>query len=430
MTETVTLKHGIKTCSVTVNNPNNENEIREVLLNKDIIQNLFLPESKINYRIKQNGLNEWSIGPLVGVFLDERKLKEILNGRNDMVLRRWAGVLERNNGLVVLFSSERIHWESGTVKGVILRSSNTTKEWAEEELPLPTVIYDRCFGNRGRGKSIALRKKCANLKLNNKIINARSKLGKTEIYTLCSEDSLLKLHVPGWDRLKENNLKDVLEKYQNAYIKPDKMSKGKGVTRMTRINNGILLEQRQGKKNVSCFCKDYTEVEAFLSKYLEKGMVIQEEVNLLRYNGRPYDFRLLLQKDEVGKWEMTGLAARIFGQGSVISSPRSGGAVAGFEKVLTDSVIRKDIMASMLKFAKAAAEVIEEKYGLFAELGFDLGIDDKGKVWLIEINGKPIKISIDRLRNHQVSTLAYERPLEYAIYLIGFGGEKDARASG
>ena len=151
----------------------------------------------------------------------------------------------------------------------------------------------------------------------------------------------------------------------------------------------------------------------------DSEMVIQEAIPLLKYKDNPFDIRALVQKDGSGKWKVTGIIARIFAEGSIISSPRSGGKIAPIEQVLMPKLFREEVLEGIEHFTTQAAARIDQELGLFAELGFDLGIDQSGKVWLIEINGKPLKVSLDRLLNHHLSTLAYTRPLEYAIYLAG-----------
>lgn len=145
----------------------------------------------------------------------------------------------------------------------------------------------------------------------------------------------------------------------------------------------------------------------------------------MKHEGRPFDFRLLLQKDLSGRWKRTGIAARISGVGSIISSPRSGGSVSSFDQVMVhlSPSERHFIAYAMINLAINCAQAIDALIGPFVELGFDLGIDSSGKVKIIEVNGIPLKVSIGRLNHQKITRAAHENPLGYAIYMAGFGGQ-------
>jgi len=49
-------------------------------------------------------------------------------------------------------------------------------------------------------------------------------------------------------------------------------------------------------------------------------------------------------------------------------------------------------------------------------------VDVNCQVKLIEINGIPLKVSIERLKDRKIMLAAHQHPIGYAIYLAGFGG--------
>lgn len=86
-------------------------------------------------------------------------------------------------------------------------------------------------------------------------------------------------------------------------------------------------------------------------------------------------------------------------------------------------ISRREIAASMLQIALDLAKTIDDVIGPFVELGFDLGVDIKGQVKIIEVNGIPLKVSIQRLKDRKITHSAHENPIGYAIYMAGFGGQ-------
>jgi hypothetical protein len=350
-----------------------------------------------------------------------------LSGKVDSFYRAYARVLSRNFGQAVFISPQRISWDHNEVLGVIRTRTNQQEKWIEEFLPLPTVIYDRCFGGNNRYQSSVLRKKGASHVPTIKVINALAKLGKREIYTLCSQISRFEEYLPKWDILRPDNIEALLEEFPNAYIKPNRLSKGKGVTKVTKTSSGYLLEQRRDPENYRHLCQSPQEVLEDLGPYLSTQgyMIIQEVIPLMTYQDCPFDFRLLLQKDHTGRWKRTGIAGRISGIGSIISSPRSGGSVLSFDHVMEhlSPPIRQSIAASMINLSLDLAKTLDSLIGPFVELGFDLGVDITGKVKIIEVNGIPLKVSIERLKDNKITKAAHANPLGYALYLTGFGGQ-------
>jgi len=53
------------------------------------------------------------------------------------------------------------------------------------------------------------------------------------------------------------------------------------------------------------------------------------------------------------------------------------------------------------------------------EIGLDLGVDRRGRVWLIEVNAKPFRKVFDAGPKRRVF-LSFRRPMAYARYLAGF----------
>lgn len=421
----ITLFHGTKSCTFDLSKAPRIHK-SGVILTPRISKMLRLSKHMEHYQLRALNSSHFMVGPLVGILVSEKKLRKLLSGKVDTIYRSYARVLSRNKGQAVFFSPRRIKWERNEVLGVIRTAANQEERWLEETLPLPTVIYDRCFGGNNRHRSTIIRKKCASHIPTVKVINALAKLGKRQVYTLCSQIPRFREHLPKWDILRPDNIKTLLEQFPIAYIKPDRLSKGKGVTKVTKIPSGFLLEQRRDPDNYQHLCSSSKEVLEDLEPYMSNQgfMVIQEGISLMTYEGRPFDFRLLLQKDQSGRWKRTGVAGRISGAGSIISSPRSGGSVSTFDQVMVplSPPKRQSIASSMLNLAIDLAQTIDSLIGPFAELGFDLGVDTSGKVKIIEVNGIPLKVSIGRLNDNKITQAAHENPLGYAIYMAGFGG--------
>lgn len=112
-------------------------------------------------------------------------------------------------------------------------------------------------------------------------------------------------------------------------------------------------------------------------------------------------------------------------QDSIITSPRSGGAVADLPTVLKeefeeDDYTKDGLYEKVIEVGREVAKTIEAEFGDCVELGLDMTIDIDGRVWIIEVNGKPLKVSLKWLNDPNLMTRCYCRPVEYAVFLTGF----------
>src|SRR6185437_14941778 len=76
------------------------------------------------------------------------------------------------------------------------------------------------------------------------------------------------------------------------------------------------------------------------------------------------------------------------------------------------------LLARMRRIGERAAVCLEHRFGRFAELGFDFGVEPGGRLWLLEANAKPGRQSL--AGDEQAARNAVLRPLRYAL-LLGAG---------
>ena len=55
--------------------------------------------------------------------------------------------------------------------------------------------------------------------------------------------------------------------------------------------------------------------------------LVQQGIRLIRYKGRPVDFRVHMNKDRNGKWKVVGIGAKAAGSGSITTHVRTGGSL-------------------------------------------------------------------------------------------------------
>ena len=68
-----------------------------------------------------------------------------------------------------------------------------------------------------------------------------------------------------------------------------------------------------------------------------RSYIVQEQIDLLRLNNNIVDVRILVQKNDRGDWETTGMACRQGKRGSITSNISSGGSGRKLDMVLNQN---------------------------------------------------------------------------------------------
>jgi len=162
-------------------------------------------------------------------------------------------------------------------------------------------------------------------------------------------------------------------------------------------------------------------VRAVLSR--RRPYIVQARLWLMRWRGRIFDIRVLVQKDGTGTWRVTGMGLRVGPRGSIVSNLYGGGRAAPLEPVLQELLRQRspeDVRAEGQQLALRIAELIDGASVRVAELGIDLALDTSERLWFLEANSATGRTVFRRLGPPEVARAADVRPLEYAAGLAGF----------
>jgi hypothetical protein len=359
------------------------------------------------------------LGPLVTLLLSRFKLQEVLAGRRDTVYCRYADYAREAGALLLFLSEDGLDPAAGTASGYLHHCDGTKGcAWIPMQCPLPTVIYDRCFGIEGRaeaGRVRAIAEAAGIL-----VLNHLPKITKLQAFAALAPYPDLAPHLPFTAPLTGESLSEALARFDDLYIKPDALYKGKGVYRLTRRSKGWVLQTRAEWGNEDWFLPDEADVQRALAqiKEPEADYLLQEGLPLATYLGNRFDFRSLVQRNGRGQLQVTGLVARIAPVGSVITSPRSGGQVAPADRVLQDGFGSHwgSVAAELERVSLLLAERLDRHLGPCVELGLDVGVLQDGTVKLIEVNGKPLRVSLERLRDPLITERIARFPIHSAIH--------------
>ncbi|GAB2723138.1 YheC/YheD family protein [Paenibacillus thermoaerophilus] len=299
--------------------------------------------------------------------------------------------------------------------------SPDAKTWTRRWIPLPHLIYDRCrYQESERFRQFReFRKKYAHLTFLNKPL-----ANKWAMHQTLAKNEEIRKHLPETRIYRDSrDLLGLLSQQRLVYMKPVNGTGGRGILRIEKISGDqYLVEGRDRKRNILAprrIRKDQLHVR--LSAWgLRNRYLVQQGIRIELPDGRVHDFRLLIQKNGKGEWEVTGYAGRIGAKRSITSNLHGGGQAVAVDRLLKERFGEEkaeSIQANMRSLGEKVAKYVESQYGQLCELGIDLAVDPKGHIWLIELNPKPGREVFSRLGDRQAYAKAIRQPLEYALFL-------------
>jgi hypothetical protein len=137
-----------------------------------------------------------------------------------------------------------------------------------------------------------------------------------------------------------------------------------------------------------------------------KRYVIQEGVQLAKINGRPFDIRLAMMREN-GRWEALGMLAKVAGSNSAVTNiARGKGYVTGVRHALKKAlVLRDDAIDALQDEMKEVGYRIGQKFDesrTYEQIGLDFAVDRNGKLWVIEENIGSSRSLFVRLKDKSV----------------------------
>lgn len=389
-----------------------------IAISKTIQEKLQFP----NFNIPLNVFLEdqiLSIGPLVGIFTAGfTEGEENIIGERTEFFAKLLSVKKCVGALPFVFGEQHIDWETGTIDGYFFQN----KCWQKLTVPFPNVIYDRLPNRRIENNPRLLRVK---KRLQKEYLIPWYNPGffnKLDIYERLEQDDTVTCYLPETHPMQSfSMIETMLSKYGHVYIKPKNGSLGLGVHQLVYEKHEnkyyCRYQDRDGQNRLQRFSSLEKLFQVVFSSQDLSKMIVQQGIHLLRLNSRQVDFRVHTNKDDAGQWHVSALAAKIAGPGSVTTHKRNGGEI----KTLADLFPEVDCTLYSEKLSNAALLLSNalDRYaeGIIGEIGFDLGVDKAGRVWLFEANSKPGRSIFDHPGMEKFDLLTRKLSIAFAIYL-------------
>lgn len=361
------------------------------------------------------------LGPLVGIFT-AGFVKSLLRpiGKRSIFFSKLIESGKASGAIVFVFGFHQINWESRTITGYTFNEEG----WQKTDFPFPNVIYDRLPNRKIESLDLFQHIKNRFVKDHQIPLFNPGFFNKWEVFEILSKDKKTKHYLPeSIYSPKKNEIMTLLKKHQSVFLKPANGSLGLGVFKLIYLKDGNSFYCRyidnENKKRLTKYSSlkpffKYTFQNRSLERY-----IAQQGIKLIQYDGNPIDFRVHVNKNKWGKWIVTAMAAKVAGKGSVTTHLKNGGSIRTINEI--EKMMEKPLELKMLikKTVLTISEVLDKHMnGLIGEIGFDLGIDQTGKIWLFEANSKPGRSIFNHQSLKKEDRLTRESIFHYAEYLM------------
>jgi len=239
-----------------------------------------------------------------------------------------------------------------------------------------------------------------------------SKWAKTEALLSSPE---LSSRVPDTRRFDKETVRGMLDEHGMIYVKPVNGTYGRGVIRLDRLSNpdGAYSLQSGNKRFVfSGFDEMY---DALLKLKRPRPYLSQQGIELLKHDGRRFDFRVMVQMSRARRWETTGIIGRLAHPRKIVTNYHAGGTPMPLERLMKAHLeaagrTAGDYRRELSELGEDVAVTLGTRFPGLKEIGIDVAVDTELKPWILEVNTLPDPYIFLKLPDRSV----YRRIRRYA----------------
>ncbi|HEY8416642.1 MAG TPA: YheC/YheD family protein, partial [Limnochordales bacterium] len=300
-------------------------------------------------------------------------------------------------------------------------SAQGPRHWVARWFPMPDVVYNRVPTRTAEGRP-SVRQCLRRLmrELDGRVFNPHY-LNKSMLQRALGRDPELSAHLPATIPVRDPaRLRSFIQEHRRVYLKAVGGSLGNGTMEVTLGERGrwrLRYNAGPGPTRTAYLPSWGSVLETVQRLMRGRPYVAQQAIRLARAGGRPFDLRLLVQKQPDGQWRCTGGAARVAGPGQITTHVPRGGRRMAMDEALAAAFGPDDARALSVQaaaLAEAAARTMEAALQRdFVEMSMDVGVDDQQRLWIFELNSKPLRFDERDIQRRWVSNL-----IEYVRALV------------
>lgn len=356
-----------------------------------------------------------TIGPIVGILTvgEGNAFKGNRENFKDIILTG-----KSLGALVYVFSPSGIDWDKKRIKAYLYNEQEDN--WVESVMPFPHVVYNRVPTRKSETKSEVKQTLDQLSSLTNVTLFNRHFFNKHTLFQILEKRHEVTDFLPDTQVLTTfSQFRSFAMNHPFVYLKPTLGKAGKGIMRLDRHLQRWRLRRVSDQEAITQYFVKLDQVWKSIRQQTKTNRyIIQQGIQLAKYKNRPFDVRVLIQKDGSGEWGITGVGIRRAGAKSITTHVPRGGSILPTTKVLTALFQERaeEIYRRVEETALTIAHVLNDEIEDLAEMSMDLGLTPEGKLYFFEANAKPEKFDEPAIRSSSLANLIY-----YSQYVSAFG---------
>jgi len=304
---------------------------------------------------------------------------------------------------MLFFSLADVDWKAGTARGW----NGVDPVWKRR--PIPDVILNRTRTTRAAARRSILRL----TRMGKLVCNERNVVSKLTIHRILTKEPSLLPHLPETARLSVRSVAELLQDNASLFLKPSRASVGNGIIRISRAGGrtvaevNVLGRTERRPVNVRSIGR--------LLKGKTRNYLVQQGVPLMKYQGRPVDFRVSVQRGEDGEWQCTGMVGKVARKRAIVTNLHCGGtSMKAAELFRAWGWDADEVEAKVADLGVRIAAALERELPPIADLGLDIALDEQGHPWFIESNFRDLRITFRNAGERKTWASTFETPVRYA----------------
>ena len=178
-----------------------------------------------------------------------------------------------------------------------------------------------------------------------------------------------------------------------------------GIMTVRTTKKGEMIEKQMDEETFSRWLESLTR---------KKKFIMQKRLDNLDDHNRPFDLRLLLQKNEKDEWDVSCKGFRAGIPGSLLTNISAGAAAIPYRewKKNQKQYNWNYIESELREIVQTLPAILEYEFAPLFEIGLDIIIARDSSVWILDMNSKPGHKMLQLLPSEEVIRL-HSLPLRY-----------------
>ncbi|WP_078552600.1 YheC/YheD family protein [Bacillus alkalicellulosilyticus] len=287
--------------------------------------------------------------------------------------------------------------------------------WINAALPLPDIIYDRCYHITDKSKTLPL---VANLKKMIPFIGYGLP-NKWEVYKALRGHPTLHSVLPETEQIKSfDDIVSFLGRHKKCIIKPLSGAQGKGIYVIEKNEDTMVVLKQSQQTGMTMKANEFSLKQWYERKQIGYTYLIQPFLPLKTHDNHPFDLRMYVNKNSNGTWIESAKAVRINKHHPFLSNLAQGGSLMTFDSFISNWAKEKQqqCIENLTLIQRLVPQLLEEHFLPLFEIGIDIGIDDDQKPWILEVNSKPGRKILYSNSNNTLKKYA-SNLLQYSLFV-------------